>query len=258
MLRYLALLVLLVSLTVPSSAAEGKATGHYLFVWAQDRDKKDKDFLAVIDADPASPGFGKLLTSVATDQTSNNAHHTEYEMPASGMLFANDHGANRTMILDLRDPMKPRPAASFESLAGFSMPHSFLRLPNGNVLASFQYADRDGKMSMGSSSVSGPMCSVSPRNACNGSASGSRVANNTKIGRLNVRTASTIRTLVSSAHCQSSTISTNGTSAASESKASRRMSTAVPYPPGDSSAFELISEIAGCKARFAIVLISSK
>jgi hypothetical protein len=69
-------------------------------------------------------------------------------MPASAMLFANDHDANRTMIFDLNDPMKPRVAASFESLAGFSMPHSFLRLPNGNVLAAFQYPDHGDHMAM--------------------------------------------------------------------------------------------------------------
>ena len=68
------------------------------------------------------------------------------------MLFANDHDANRTMIFDLRNPLKPRVAASFESLGGFSMPHSFVRLPNGNVLAAFQYPDHGGHMSMGGKS----------------------------------------------------------------------------------------------------------
>ncbi len=129
-------------------AQPSKKPGHYLFVWTQDRAKEGMDFLAVIDADPASPNYGKLVTSAATDQKSNNAHHTEYEMPPSGMLFANDHQANRTIIFDLNDPLKPRPAASFESLGGFSMPHSFLRLPNGNVLASFQYPDHHGHMDM--------------------------------------------------------------------------------------------------------------
>jgi hypothetical protein len=72
------------------------------------RQKQGNDFLLVMDADPGSPSYGKLVTSVATDQKSMKAHHTEYEMPASGMLFANDHDANRTMIFDLRNPLKPR------------------------------------------------------------------------------------------------------------------------------------------------------
>jgi len=121
--------------------AQPQKRGHYLFVWNGDQDKKGNSFLAVINADPASPGYGKLVTSAATDQTAMNPHHTEYQMSASGMLFANDHGANRTFVFDLRDPLKPRVSASFGSLGGFGMPHSFARLPNGNVLASFQYPD---------------------------------------------------------------------------------------------------------------------
>ncbi len=115
--------------------------GHYLFVWTADQAKQGNDFLAVIDADPASPAYGKLLASVGTDIKSVRIHHTEYEMPASGMLFANDHDANQSVIFDLRDPLTPKVALHFQSMGGFSMPHSFLRLPNGNVLASFQFTD---------------------------------------------------------------------------------------------------------------------
>ena len=147
MLRALIALALM-TFAAPASAQPSGNSGHYLFVWASDRAKEGMDFLAVIDADPASPSYGKLLTSIGTQQKSNSAHHTEYEMPAGGMLFANDHNANGTVIFDLRDPLKPRVAAAFESLAGYSMPHSFLRLPNGHVLASFQYRDRDGHMDM--------------------------------------------------------------------------------------------------------------
>ena len=65
-------------------------------------------------------------------------HHTEYWMPESGLLFANDHMAGRTVVMDVRDPLHPRVRASFGDIGGFSHPHSFLRLPNGHVLASFQ------------------------------------------------------------------------------------------------------------------------
>jgi hypothetical protein len=131
---------------VPAAAADSR--GHYLFVWTGDQAKEGNDFLIVIDADPGSPTYGKLLTSLVTDQKSVRPHHTEYEMPASGMLFANDHDANRTYILDLRQPLSPKVGASFKSLGGFSMPHSFLRLPNGHVLASFQFTARGDEMDM--------------------------------------------------------------------------------------------------------------
>lgn len=126
---------------VPASAA---ATAHYLFVWTADQAKQGNDFLAVIDADPQSPTYGRLVSGVGTDIKSTRIHHTEYEMPDSGMLFANDHDPNQSVVFDLREPLKPKVAARFQSLGGYGMPHSFLRLPNGNVLASFQFADHGG------------------------------------------------------------------------------------------------------------------
>jgi len=150
MLRGLQVLIL-ASLTLGATAHSktAKEPAHYLFVWAGDPAKVSHNFVAVVNADPASPTYGKLVTSIATDQKSAKPHHTEYEMPASGMLFANDHDANRTMIMDLRNPQKPRQTGSFKSLGGYSMPHSFARLPNGNVLATFQYPDHGGHMAMG-------------------------------------------------------------------------------------------------------------
>lgn len=136
------------SLPLAAAAQSTDKSGHYLFVWNGDQDRKADAFIAVIDADPASPGYGRLVTSVDTGKPATDPHHTEYEMPAGGMLFANDHDANRTFVLDLRDPLTPKVAASFESMGGFSMPHSFVRLPNGNVLASFQYPDHGGHMMM--------------------------------------------------------------------------------------------------------------
>lgn len=139
MLRSLLMMMAMLGLAA-AAPVRAAGSGHYLFVFSGDQAGKGKDYLAVIDADPASPGYGRLLTSAATDQTSVRPHHTEYEMPASGMLFANDHDANRTFIFNLKDPLHPQVAASFTDMAGFSMAHSFVRLPNGHVLASFQQA----------------------------------------------------------------------------------------------------------------------
>ena len=130
--------------SVSAATVPADAKAHYLFVWTADQSKQGKDFLVVIDADPSSPTYGRPMTGLGTDINSVRIHHTEYEMPASGMLFANDHDPNKSVIFDLRDPLSPKVAATFGSLGGFAMPHSFLRLPNGNVLASFQFADRGG------------------------------------------------------------------------------------------------------------------
>jgi hypothetical protein len=136
----LALVFCLVNVPAQSQDQKTTAPGHYLFAWAGDAAHKGNDFLAVIDADPSSASYGHLVTTLATDQQTMQVHHTEYTMPASGMLFANDHEAGRTFIFDVRDPLHPKIATSFTDMAGYMHPHSYLRLPNGHVLATFQHA----------------------------------------------------------------------------------------------------------------------
>jgi hypothetical protein len=121
------------------AAAPPLASGHYLFAWAGDVSHKGNDFLAVIDANPASASYGHLVATAVTDQVSMQVHHTEYVMPESGLLFANDHLAGRTFVFDVKDPLHPKVSMSFTDMAGYEHPHSFLRLPNGHVLASFQH-----------------------------------------------------------------------------------------------------------------------
>ncbi|MFW6083819.1 MAG: hypothetical protein ACODAA_01245, partial [Gemmatimonadota bacterium] len=65
-------------------------------------------------------------------------HHTEHRMPESRHLFANGFLAGVTFRFDLSDPRAPRVLGSFGARDGFSHPHSYERLPNGNVLATFQ------------------------------------------------------------------------------------------------------------------------
>jgi hypothetical protein len=164
----LALFLLVWSINRPMHSQEKKTpSGHYLFAWTGDAANKragcsancgtegregwDNDFLAVIDADPSSPSYGHLVTTVATDQQTMYVHHTEYTMPASGMLFANDHDAGRTFIFDVRDPLHPTIETSFTEMAGYMHSHSFLRLPNGHVLATFQHAHHGTEGHMGTS-----------------------------------------------------------------------------------------------------------
>lgn len=99
--------------SIASQAQEPKIAGHYLFAWTGDLNHAGNDFLAVINADPESASYGRLVTTVATDQQTIRIHHTEYVMPASGMLFANDHDAGRTFIFDVRDPLHPKIVTSF-------------------------------------------------------------------------------------------------------------------------------------------------
>ena len=110
----------------------------YLFVWTGDEDEKDSDFLAVIDAQPSSPTYAQVIATLPVGVRGTYPHHTEYEFPAGAKLFANGWGAGRTFIIDLQNPKKPKLAGQFTQTPEYGFPHSFARLPNGNVLATFQ------------------------------------------------------------------------------------------------------------------------
>ncbi|MGD8395879.1 MAG: selenium-binding protein SBP56-related protein [Candidatus Eiseniibacteriota bacterium] len=114
----------------------------YLYVWAGDPDEDDADFLAVIDASPDSARFGEVLSTV-TVGASAGAHHSEHVMPSGGRLVVNGFTAGRSWVIDVRDPLHPSVAASFEGAGPYTSPHSFDRTPDGNVLATFQYYGGD-------------------------------------------------------------------------------------------------------------------
>ncbi|MFZ0284224.1 MAG: hypothetical protein WAL32_03255, partial [Terriglobales bacterium] len=121
----------------------------YLFVWAGDDAKKSSDFLAVLDANPKSPHYGQAVASVAVPGPSGTPHHTEATMPADGFLLANAFESGRTILFDLRDPLHPSVVTSFGDLDGYMHPHTYIRLANNNILATFQYHGGDDPKSDG-------------------------------------------------------------------------------------------------------------
>lgn len=111
----------------------------YLFAWAGDSAGTASDFLAVIDATPSSPHYGTVVASLPTGVAGTHPHHTEGELAANGHLLANGFHEGRTWLYDLSVPREPKILTSFGEVAGFGHPHTFVRLANGNVLATFQY-----------------------------------------------------------------------------------------------------------------------
>jgi hypothetical protein len=136
-MRRVLLPVLLLALCLSASAAKRHA---YLFVWAGDDDKKASDFLAVIDADPQSPAYGSVVATMPVGAADTMPHHTEDVVAANGHLLANSFDAGKTWLFDVSHPTKPRMLTSFGELDGYNHPHSYIRLPNGNVLATFQHS----------------------------------------------------------------------------------------------------------------------
>ena len=69
------------ALLLASASPARAAPGHYAFAWTGDPAGQGEDFIAVIDADPASAGYGALVASAPSGIRSQQNHHTEYWMP---------------------------------------------------------------------------------------------------------------------------------------------------------------------------------
>lgn len=125
--------------TLPRSAPT-VASSDYLYLWSSSADSSGADFLAVYDVrdNKSSDRYGSLVTTLAVPGRANRTHHTEHDMPADDQLFANGFGSGQSFIFDLSRPRAPRIAKQFGDVGALMHPHSFWRLPNGNLLSTFQ------------------------------------------------------------------------------------------------------------------------
>lgn len=121
----------------PRVAEQPTTSSPYLFVWAGAENEGDSDFLAVIDADPTSDRYGEIVATVPVG-LKGMAHHSEHVMPAGDTLFVNAFAAGTSFLIDLSNPLEPTVAGSFRAIEDLTYPHTFERLPGGNVLATFQ------------------------------------------------------------------------------------------------------------------------
>ncbi len=133
----------------PRPAAQPTPVPEYLHLWTASADSTEPDFLAVLDVTEDSARYGRLVTTLPVTGLGHGPHHTEHEMPADRQLFANGYGSGQSFIFDLTDPARPRLAGRFGDIEGYSHPHSFLRLPNGHVLATFQMRHEAAGMTPG-------------------------------------------------------------------------------------------------------------
>ena len=151
------LLAPLLLLAACGPRAERAAPADYLYVWSASTDSTQPDFLAVLDVTEDSARYGRLVTTMPVPGLRNGPHHTEHEMPADGLLFANGFASGRTFIFDLTTPTAPRIAGQFGEIDGYTHPHSFVRLPDGNVLATFQMRHDSAGMGAGGLAELTPM-----------------------------------------------------------------------------------------------------
>ena len=144
------LLGALATLVACGPRADRPSPAHdYLYLWTASADTTQPDFLAVVDVTEEGARYGRLVTTLPVPGVMNSPHHTEHVLPVDRQLFANGFGSGQTFVFDLTTPAAPRIAAQFGDIDGYVHPHSFLRLGNGNVLATFQMTHAGGRMRTG-------------------------------------------------------------------------------------------------------------
>src|SRR5438067_5374970 len=109
-----------------------------LYVFCVDADAKDNDFLAVIDVDPASPKYGKIVEQLDLGSSGNETHHFGFTDDRTHIWGCSLFSSRIFVINIADDPAKPRLVKSFDSSekSGFTGPHSPYALP-GRMLISY-------------------------------------------------------------------------------------------------------------------------
>src|SRR5712691_10996691 len=107
----------------------------YLIVWAGDADRSNSDFLAILDADPTSATYGKVLRTYPVRSRGNEPHNVNVEPRGDRRLFAGGLLTNRTFVFDLRQPLAGRLLAVDDAGPQRRLwgPHDFVSLPSGRM-----------------------------------------------------------------------------------------------------------------------------
>lgn len=89
----------------------------YLLVWAGDDDRRDADFLAVLDANPRSRRYGRVLATIPVDSRGNEPHGINDLMRTDGVVVATGLASDRIFVFDVRDPVQGEVARVIEPSA---------------------------------------------------------------------------------------------------------------------------------------------
>lgn len=116
-----------------------------LYVWTRDADHQQSDFLAVVDVDPESETYGKLIARAPTNSAGNEAHHFGYTVSTDRILGAGMF-SNKLFIYDVKsDPRDPKLIRTVDlNPTGYSGPHTMYAVPGGVMLAMLGRVDGGG------------------------------------------------------------------------------------------------------------------
>jgi len=114
--------------------------GDRLLVWAGDQARQAPDFLAVVDFDESSPGYGKVLNTVplpGPGESGNEPHHVGLSangrILATGGLLSVLKGQREIFFFDVSDPDAPEFVSSADP-PDSAITDEFYPLPEGGFL----------------------------------------------------------------------------------------------------------------------------
>jgi selenium-binding protein 1 len=118
-----------------------------LYLWTLSADSPSRDYLAVIDANLASPTYGTILRRVEVGSSGNEAHHMGFTDDRT-KIWAASLNTSRLFIFDVAaDPLNPRLLRTVDDVAkltGLSGPHTPYAIPGRMLITMASGADGDG------------------------------------------------------------------------------------------------------------------
>ncbi len=122
----------------------------FLYVFCVDADAKDHDFLAVIDVEPESKTYGKIMHQLDLGSSGNETHHFGFTDDRTHIWGCSLFSSNIFLIDVADNPAKPKLVKVLDDVpekTGLTGPHSPYALP-GRMLLSF-LAGKDGGLPAG-------------------------------------------------------------------------------------------------------------
>ena len=127
-------------LRVPYAVAGDASSGKYLFICAGDQARTSPDFLAVIDFDPDSGDYGKVVATApfaAPDAAGNEPHHiglsSDGKVVACGGLLSVLKGQREVFFFDIANPEAPKFISAADPPLS-AITDEFHALPEGGFL----------------------------------------------------------------------------------------------------------------------------
>jgi len=124
----------------PPASASPTSSEKFLYVWAGDQSRTAPDFLAVVDFDQDSPGYGSVIETVplpGPGASGNEPHHvglsSDGRVLACGGLLSVLKGQREIFFFDLSNPAAPQFISSADPPLS-AITDEFYALPDGGFL----------------------------------------------------------------------------------------------------------------------------